>query len=133
MIKRLKLLIAMVLSAGCLSLVATPGAAAFDLFGGACEGNSNATVCEDASRNQTQSNNSLYGPGSIVATIVNILTIIIGVAAVIVIIVAGIQYMLSTGDPTKVNNAKNAILYAIAGLVVAVLAQVIVRFVVSRL
>lgn len=130
MIRRMKALVVLTFLVGCFSFtMASPASAAFSLFGDACESNSSATVCQDA-RN---SGNPLWGSGSVVELIVNILSLIIGVAAVIVIIIAGIQYMLSTGDPTKVNNAKNAILYALVGLVVAVLARFLVNFVVSRL
>lgn len=129
MIRNLKLFLALVLSVGFLSFAAASTASAFSLFGDACDGNQNATVCEDADRG----GNPIFGSDSIITVIVNILSIIIGVSAVIVIIIAGIQYMLSTGDPTKVNNAKNAILYALVGLGIAVAAQVIVRFIISRL
>jgi hypothetical protein len=129
MIRNLKLLLISLLSAGFLSFAVSPTASAFSLFGDACRDNSNATVCKDA----RGGGNPIYGPDGIVTVIINILSIIIGVAAVVVIIIAGIQYMMSTGDPTKVNNAKNAILYALVGLGVAVAAQVIVRFIISRL
>lgn len=130
MIRHLKTLVIFTFLVGCFSFAMTsPASAAFSLFGDACENNPSATVCDDA-RN---SGNPLWGSGSIAEIVVNILSLIIGVAAVIVIIIAGIQYMLSTGDPTKVNNAKNAILYALVGLVVAVLARFLVNFVVSRL
>jgi multisubunit Na+/H+ antiporter MnhB subunit len=110
-------------------MAAVPSVSAFDLFSDACNGNADATVCQD-SRNDS---NPIYGSGSVVELVVNILSLIIGLAAVVIIIVAGIQYMLSTGDPTKVNNAKNAILYALVGLVVAVLARFIVPFILGRL
>jgi len=57
---------------------------------------------------------------------------IAGVVAVIVIIIAGISYILSAGDPQKTAKAKNTILYALIGLVVAILANVIVSFVIGR-
>lgn len=130
MIRRLKRLAVLTFLVGCFGFaMSSPASAAFSLFGEACGGNSDATVCQDA----RDSGNPLWGSGSVVELVVNILSLIIGIAAVIVIIIAGIQYMLSTGDPTKVNNAKNAILYAVAGLVVAVLARFIVNFVISRL
>lgn len=96
---------------------------------GPCNDNKDTTLCKDSQSNE----NPIYGPTGIIATIVNILSIIIGVAAVIIIIIAGIQYMLSTGDPSKVNNAKNAIIYAVVGLIIAVSSQIIVRFVISRI
>lgn len=56
-----------------------------------------------------------------------------GVVAVIVIIIAGISYILSAGDPQKTAKAKNTILYALVGLVVAILANVIVFFVIGKI
>lgn len=129
MTKYLKLLLVSIVSAGVMAFALAPSASAFTLFGDACEGNSDATVCQDS----RGGGNPIYGPNGAIATVVNILSFIIGVAAIIVIIVAGIQYMLSTGDATKVNNAKNAILYAVVGLVIAVAARFIVTLVINRL
>ena len=66
------------------------------------------------------------------ANIINILSIIIGVIAVIMIIFGGFRYMTSGGDSTKVTSAKNTLLYAIIGLIIVDLAQVIVRFVLNQ-
>lgn len=68
----------------------------------------------------------------IIATVINILSLVVGVVSVIMIIVGGLKYITSGGDSTAVSSAKNTILYAIVGLVVVVLAQVIVRFVLGR-
>lgn len=135
MMRRLRILFA---SLAVLLAVAAPvgvaHAAGFDFFKSCNDGNANgSTVCNDKNQTQTTSNNSIYGPNGIISKIANIIALIVGVAAVIVIIIAGIQYMLSTGDPTKVNNAKNAILYAIVGLVITVLARTLVVFVVGKL
>lgn len=70
--------------------------------------------------------NSIKG---ILATVVNILSWIIGVAAVIMILVGGFRYITSGGDSNGVSSAKNTILYAVVGLVVAVFAQALVQFV----
>lgn len=129
MIRNIKLLLLALTAVGCLSIGFGGSTHAYTLFGDPCAGNKGATVCEDSK----STTNPVYGPDGIVATVVNILSIIIGVAAVIVIIIAGIQYMLSTGDPTKVNNSKNAILYAVVGLIIAGAAQVIVQFVISKI
>lgn len=74
-------------------------------------------------------NNSLDG---IVKTVINVMSMIVGIIAVIMIIIGGIKYVTSSGDSNNVNSAKNTILYAIIGLVVVALAQVIVRFVLDR-
>lgn len=55
-----------------------------------------------------------------------------GVIAVIVIIIAGIQFMLSGGDPGKAAAARNTIIYALIGLVVCILATSIVTFVIGE-
>ncbi len=69
----------------------------------------------------------------IVTTIVNVLLFLLGAVSVIVIIVAGIRYATSGGNTASVTGAKNMLLYAIVGLVVAMLAYAIVRFVTTYL
>lgn len=69
----------------------------------------------------------------IVKTVINILSWVVGVVSVIMIIVAGFRYVTSGGQEKAVGDAKNTILYAIVGLVIVALAQVIVRFVLSNI
>jgi hypothetical protein len=57
---------------------------------------------------------------------------VVGVVSVIMIIIGGFKYIISSGDSANVTSAKNTILYAIIGLVVVLLAQIIVRFVIAR-
>ncbi len=57
---------------------------------------------------------------------------LIAVIAVIIIIIAGISYITSTGDPQKTARAKDTIVYAVIGLVVALLANIIVAFTIGR-
>lgn len=69
----------------------------------------------------------------IITGAVNIISLVVGIVAVIMIIVGGFKYITSSGDSGKVGSAKNTILYAIIGLVVVALAQVIVKFVLNKL
>jgi uncharacterized membrane protein len=69
---------------------------------------------------------------NLVKNVINILSLVVGIAAVVMIIIGGLRYVTSNGDSGQVGNAKNTILYAVVGLVVVALAQVIVRFVVDR-
>ena len=62
----------------------------------------------------------------------NLTYFLAGVIAVIVIIIAGILYITSTGDSGKVAKAKNLLTYSIVGLVVVLLAFVITNFVIGR-
>jgi hypothetical protein len=70
---------------------------------------------------------------NLLAAIINILLFIIGAIAVIMIIIGGIRYTTSNGDQAQVTSAKNTILYAIVGLVVAIMAFAIVNFVLASL
>jgi hypothetical protein len=72
------------------------------------------------------------GVNKLVGTIVDILSWIVGVLAVIMVIFAGFQYVSSGGDAGKVSNAKNTLIYAIIGLVVVAFAQTIVKFVLQK-
>lgn len=74
---------------------------------------------------------TLFGNGGIFNDVVNFLLFLIGIISVIMIIYGGIQYALSAGESGKVTSAKNTILYAIVGLIVAILAFAIVNFVTS--
>jgi type IV secretion system pilin len=70
---------------------------------------------------------------TIVTTAISILSIIVGLIAVIMVIVGGFRYIISGGDSSSVNNAKNTILYALVGLAVAVSAEALVHFVLSKI
>lgn len=63
---------------------------------------------------------------------VNIFSAIVGIIAVIMIIVGGLKYITSGGDSSKVGSAKNTLLYAIIGLIIVALAQIIVHFVIGK-
>jgi len=75
----------------------------------------------------------LFGNGSIFTTIVNILLFVIGAISVIMLIIGGIKYTVSNGDSSQVTSAKNTILYAIVGLVIAFLAFAAVNWVLGSL
>lgn len=57
---------------------------------------------------------------------------IIGSVALLIVALAGFKYVTSRGDPQAVAKAKNAIIYALIGLIVTILAQVIVVFVINK-
>ncbi|MDB5183211.1 MAG: rane protein [Candidatus Saccharibacteria bacterium] len=70
--------------------------------------------------------------GGTVHAVVTILSWVVGVLSVIMVIVGGFKYITSGGDSTKVGSAKNTILYAVVGLVIVAMAQVIVRFTINK-
>lgn len=65
--------------------------------------------------------------------VINILSVVVGVAAVIMLIIGGFRYITSNGDSNQIGAAKNTVIYAIVGLVIVSFAQIIVKFVLSRL
>jgi hypothetical protein len=80
-----------------------------------------------------QAQTHLFGTGGIFVTVTNILIFVIGAIAVLMLIIGGIRYTVSQGDQNAITGAKNTILYAIIGIVVAVLAYGAVQFVTSQL
>lgn len=70
---------------------------------------------------------------TMIKRIIDILLFAIGAVAVIMIIFGAFRYVLSGGDSSSVTAAKNTILYAVVGLVVAILAYAIVHFVTSNI
>lgn len=70
---------------------------------------------------------------SLIQTVVNVMFFILGAVAVIMIIWSGIRYVTSAGNQTAVVSAKNTLIYAVVGLIVALLAYAIVSFVIDAL
>ena len=68
----------------------------------------------------------------LIGSVISILSYIIGIAAVIMILVAGFKYITAGGDSNAVGSAKSTLTYAIVGLIIAALAQILVRFVLTR-
>jgi len=76
---------------------------------------------------------TLLGDGGALTTIVNALLFIIGFLSVIMLIFGGLRYIISGGNAAAVTTAKNTILYAIVGLIIAIFAYAIVNFVIGSL
>ncbi len=85
-----------------------------------------STIC--ASKDQ-----KLFGPGSVWLNIVNTLIYVIGAVAVVMVIIGGLRYVVSGGDASSTKAAKDTILYAIIGVVIAAFSYAIVNFVLSKL
>lgn len=69
---------------------------------------------------------------NILAVALNVLSIVAGVVAVIMLIISGLKYITSQGDATQIANAKKSLIYVIVGIVVVVIAQSLVQFVLKR-
>ena len=71
------------------------------------------------------------GIGSIAKTVINIFSIVVGVISVVMIIYAGFRYVTSGGDSGSVTSAKNTLIYAVVGLLIVAIAQLIVHYVLN--
>ena len=104
-----------------MSVVALPAFAAGTCPDGTTTWNNTVAECYTASEG-----------GDLMATVKNLIQwgiVIIGFVAVVVMIIGGVNYMLSGGDAGKVKKAKDTIMYGIIGLVIAILAYAIVNFI----
>lgn len=63
---------------------------------------------------------------------VNTLSLVAGIGAVIMIIIAGIKYITSNGEAGNINSAKTSLIYAIVGLIIVLISQALVKFVIAR-
>lgn len=88
-----------------------------------CNGNSEAAVCADKTNNGEK----------MIKSVVDLLFYVIGVIAVVVIIIGGIKFVTADGDSSKIKSARETILYAVVGLVVALMAYAIVEFTVNNI
>lgn len=71
----------------------------------------------------------LFGSNGVFKKVTDVLLFIIGAVAVIMLVIGGIRYTVSGGDQAAVTGAKNTILYAIVGIIVAILAYAVIGFV----
>lgn len=119
--KYLKYFLPVLLLAGFIIFAGAEGASALTLKEGA-----EAARCDGCPAD-------LFGSAGVFKQVTNTILYIVGVIAVVMLIIGGIKYVISGGDAKKVTDAKNTILYAIIGLVIAFLAYAIVNFVISVL
>lgn len=97
---------------------------AVEIYGGdACSAVPDSTICKKKGASDAQ---------PLAKSIIDILLWIVGVVSVIMIIISGIKYVTSTGDASKVASAKNTLMYAVVGVVVAAFAYAIVNYVYTK-
>lgn len=123
--KKLRIIITNFIAAlGIMTLVAAPAALAVDDCNGPADCIGQGTKDIGGDQNQPKLEDGIK-------SIVNLMLFILGAIAVIMIIIGGIRYATSNGDPGSIKGAKDTILYAVIGLIVAILAYAIVNFVVD--
>lgn len=68
----------------------------------------------------------------VIKGVLRVLSTVAGIAAIIMIIVAGLRYITSNGEASEVSGAKRALIYAVVGLIVVAFSQMLVRFVLAN-
>lgn len=89
-------------------------------------------VCSGAALVGANCGDKGAGINTVIRNVINLLSVAVGVAAVIMIIIAGMKYVISGGDTQAVAGAKHTIIYAVVGLIIVAMAQLIVKFVLSK-
>jgi|GEM_PF-125005 len=125
-IKYFVLSLSIVLTAGMISVPAL--AAGTDFKGDACSGlqsisGNDTTTCPTGSESALS---------NLIKTIISILSLVVGIVAVIMVIVGGFKFITSGGDSAKTASARSTIVYALVGILVAAFAQVLVHFVLFK-
>lgn len=112
-------------------LMFSPSVAAVNIFNNICNSSTaqSTEVCKSVNSETSSKQNPFL---KIMKIVINLMSYAIGIAAIIILIVAGLQMMIGGDDPQAVTNSRNMIIYALVGIVVAVLAQVIVVFVLKK-
>lgn len=112
-----------------LNVSLTPAASAVNVFGKACNLNTNGggtpAVCQEANK----------GGNPVIKAIrvaITILSVVIGSVAVIVIILSGFKMIRANGNAQDIATARTGIIYAVIGLAIAVIAPLIVGFVLNN-
>ena len=119
-----KILTAGMLMVGLLG-VFTPAVFAANGINICSNGNENSVYCKNKNTGETQVN-------GIIKTIVEVLLTAVGAISIIMIVIGGIMFALSSGDAQKAVKARNTVLYAVVGLAVSLFASAIVNFVFNR-
>jgi hypothetical protein len=130
MVHRMKYIARMIASIFCAGVLLAPGLVVAQNFddplASTCGQNSKASVCQT---NDTK----ILGADGVLVKVSRAVALLTGVASVIMIMVGGFKYIISSGDSANINSAKNTILYALLGLAISVTAPLIIGFVVKKL
>lgn len=107
---------------------------AIDVIDPVCSQNSDPAVCDTSNRgDQTSNQNIFVGENGIITNITQALVYLSGAIAVILIIIAGLMFIFSQGNPESTGRARSTILYAIIGVVIAVVGELLVLYVLDKL
>ena len=124
--KRMTLALAIITSCFVTVGLAAPASAALfeNSVGEACKGATQGGTCNEGGPQSTIQRR--------IKEIIDLLTAVVGIAAVIAIIINGLRFITANGDANSISSARHGVIYALVGLVIVALAQAIVRFVLAK-
>lgn len=123
----MKKIIAAIISVFALVIMPLTPVAAVNVFQDCTGDAAGNSICKAANSDK------LFGSGSLWNRILNVFTTVIGAVAVLMIVIGALRYVTSNGEPAQLTSAKNTILYAAVGLVLAAMANAIVNFVLTNI
>lgn len=97
-----------------------------------CDGGNDPSICQ-IDNSQSETENVLVGPNGLITRIAKVLVWVSGTLAVILIIIAGLMFVFSQGNAESAGRARSTVIYALIGMVIAIVGQAIVSFVLSEL
>ena len=118
-----------------------PVLAAFNPLDKACQGEAaKSPACQQAQAQSTNPSDPIAGPDGIINKAANIIALVAGIGAVIMIIIGAFEFITAggspigqrSGDPNKAKQARTRIVSALIGLVVVALAWALVRLITDR-
>lgn len=123
----MKKLIAAIISVFTIVIVPLTPVAAVNVFQDCTGDAASSSICKAANSDK------LFGAGSLWNRILNVFTTVIGAVAVLMIVIGALRYVTSNGEPAQLSSAKNTIMYAAIGLVLAAMSNAIVNFVLTNI
>ena len=117
-------------------LVAVGTVAAVDVIDPACQGanpSNQPQICKQNEAIRQSGDDPVFGPNGLLATVVNILSIVGAFIAVIVIMIGGTKMVVSSGDPNTIASSRRTVLYAVISLAIIGSAQLAVRLLISKI
>jgi hypothetical protein len=135
---KLKTILFILITPLVLTLSASSARAQFNPLSSACKQAPSSPACQQNSKQNGKKTNPTV---DIIKTAANLIAVIAGVAAVIVVIISGFMFVTAGGaspgqrgsDPNRVKGARGALMGAIIGLVIIALAWTIITFVTDKL
>jgi len=99
-----------------------------------CTNASSSAICQQVNNKSAkkQPTNVIYGSDGIINVAINLIALIAGIAAIVLIVIGGIKYTISRGNAEDIQGAKRTITYAVIGLVIIVIAKLIISYVISN-